>query len=220
MMDAVPTADVVVTNPTHYAVALRYDSAAPAPNVVAKGTDHVALPRSARRQRARRADRARPAARPRAARAASRSASMIPEELFQAVAQLLAFVYRVARRATPPEPPHELVLKRAGKHADLHGRRRRRAGRGDDDHAAARVPARPRDHAEHLGGADDRGGHAVRAARAGLLLVPEPPAAHDALPPGDQRLRHAPDPAARRRGPRGRRRSATSSSAATWSSAS
>src|SRR5690606_27376222 len=43
MMDAVPTADVVVTNPTHYAVALKYDAGRMgAPRVVAKGRGHVA----------------------------------------------------------------------------------------------------------------------------------------------------------------------------------
>jgi hypothetical protein len=63
----------------------------------------------------------------------------------------------------------------------------------------------------------------VRAARAGLLVVPDDPAAHDALPPGDQRVRDAADPAARRRRPRGRgvrqlRRSAATSSSASSSS--
>jgi flagellar biosynthetic protein FlhB len=44
MMSAVPKADVVITNPTHYAVALKYDrDAMDAPVVVAKGTDRVAL---------------------------------------------------------------------------------------------------------------------------------------------------------------------------------
>jgi len=44
MMSAVPTADVVVTNPTHYAIAIKYDkTAAPAPIVVAKGVDFVAF---------------------------------------------------------------------------------------------------------------------------------------------------------------------------------
>ncbi len=42
MMAAVPTADVVVTNPTHFAVALRYDGTRTAPEVVAKGQDLVA----------------------------------------------------------------------------------------------------------------------------------------------------------------------------------
>ena len=43
MMAAVPTASVVVTNPTHYAVALKYDAGMAAPKVVAKGLDLVAL---------------------------------------------------------------------------------------------------------------------------------------------------------------------------------
>ena len=44
MMAAVPEADVVVTNPTHYAVALKYDHGAmEVPMVVAKGADHIAL---------------------------------------------------------------------------------------------------------------------------------------------------------------------------------
>lgn len=43
MMAAVPTASVVVTNPTHYAVALKYDQSMPAPKVVAKGLDLVAF---------------------------------------------------------------------------------------------------------------------------------------------------------------------------------
>ncbi|KAA5604512.1 flagellar biosynthesis protein FlhB [Roseospira marina] len=44
MMQAVPTADVVVTNPTHFAVALKYDMATmQAPRLVAKGQDHLAL---------------------------------------------------------------------------------------------------------------------------------------------------------------------------------
>ena len=44
MMSDVPTADVVVTNPTHYSVALRYDtSRGDAPEVVAKGKGIIAL---------------------------------------------------------------------------------------------------------------------------------------------------------------------------------
>lgn len=43
MMQAVPSADVVITNPTHFAVALKYDpDEMPAPVVVAKGVDHIA----------------------------------------------------------------------------------------------------------------------------------------------------------------------------------
>jgi flagellar biosynthesis protein FlhB len=100
MMDAVPTADVVVTNPTHYSVALKYDSSSPAPVVVAKGTDHLAL--RIRREAAEHGVAVVPD--PPLARALYASVDvgrMIPEELFQGVAQLLAYVYKVAgsRRA-------------------------------------------------------------------------------------------------------------------------
>jgi flagellar biosynthesis protein FlhB len=100
MMDAVPTADVVVTNPTHFSVALRYDSEQPAPVVVAKGSDHLAL--RIRRSAAEHGIAVVPD--PPLARTLYASVEvgrMIPEELYQAVAQLLAYVYRVAgaRRA-------------------------------------------------------------------------------------------------------------------------
>ena len=95
MMDAVPTADVVVTNPTHFSVALRYDSDKPAPVVVAKGTDHLAL--RIRREAADHGVMVVPD--PPLARALYASVDighMIPEEMFAAVAQLLAYVYKVA----------------------------------------------------------------------------------------------------------------------------
>lgn len=43
MMKAIPSADVVITNPTHYAVALRFSEKDPAPVVIAKGIDHLAI---------------------------------------------------------------------------------------------------------------------------------------------------------------------------------
>jgi len=97
MMDAVPTADVVVTNPTHYSVALRYSAEALAPVVVAKGQDLVAL---RIRELARDAG-VQVVPDPPLARALHGTVEigrMIPEELFQAVAELLAYVYRVANR--------------------------------------------------------------------------------------------------------------------------
>jgi flagellar biosynthetic protein FlhB len=97
MMDAVPTADVVVTNPTHYSVALRYSADHLAPVVVAKGKDHVAF---RIREIARDAGVAVVPDPPlaRALHASVEVNQMIPEELYQAVAQLLAYVYRVAGR--------------------------------------------------------------------------------------------------------------------------
>jgi flagellar biosynthesis protein FlhB len=97
MMAAVPTADVVVTNPTHYAVALAYERGQTAPVVVAKGADLVA---------ARIRELAREAGvpivpDPPLARSLHRSVEVgqqIPEDLFGAVAQVLAFVYRMAGR--------------------------------------------------------------------------------------------------------------------------
>jgi flagellar biosynthesis protein FlhB len=97
MMADVPEADVVVTNPTHYAVALRYDSEKAAPVVVAKGKDLIAA-----RIRQIAAEHDVPViADPPLARSLHASVEvgrMIPEELYHAVAQLLAFVYRTAGR--------------------------------------------------------------------------------------------------------------------------
>jgi flagellar biosynthetic protein FlhB len=97
MMSSVPEADVVVTNPTHYAVALRYDSEKLAPEVVAKGKDLLA---AQIRKIARESDVPVISDPPlaRSLHASVEIGQQIPEELYQAVAQLLAFVYRVARR--------------------------------------------------------------------------------------------------------------------------
>ena len=97
MMAAVPTADVVVTNPTHYAVALRYDGTLPAPIVVAKGKDHVA----AQIRRIATDNNVAIIPDPPLARALHASVEidrMIPAELYAAVAQVLAFVYKMAGR--------------------------------------------------------------------------------------------------------------------------
>jgi flagellar biosynthetic protein FlhB len=95
MMDAVPTADVVVVNPTHFSVALKYDAGNPAPIVVAKGLDSLALKI---RELARDNDVAVVPDPPlaRTLYATVEVGKMIPEDLFHAVAQLLAYVYRVA----------------------------------------------------------------------------------------------------------------------------
>jgi flagellar biosynthetic protein FlhB len=97
MMADVPTADVIVTNPTHFAVALKYDPQKAAPEVVAKGSDLLA-----KKIREIAASSGVPViADPPLARSLHASVEVghvIPEELYQAVAQLLAFVYRTARR--------------------------------------------------------------------------------------------------------------------------
>jgi len=97
MMAAIPQADVVVTNPTHFAVALQYDGSHPAPVVIAKGQDLVA------KQIRRIADENNVpiVPDPPLARSLHKSVEigqMIPAELFAAVAQVLAFVYKMAGR--------------------------------------------------------------------------------------------------------------------------
>jgi flagellar biosynthesis protein FlhB len=98
MMAAVPEADVVVTNPTHYSVALRYDGTkADAPEVVAKGKGHIAL----RIREIAREHGVPVVADPPLARGLHASVELnqqIPEHFFGAVAALLAFVYRTAAR--------------------------------------------------------------------------------------------------------------------------
>jgi flagellar biosynthesis protein FlhB len=97
MMSAVPEADVVVTNPTHYAVALVYDGIKPAPEVLAKGQDLVA----AQIRRVAEENGVPVISDPPLARSLHASVEVgqqVPEELYAAVAQLLAFVYRVANR--------------------------------------------------------------------------------------------------------------------------
>jgi len=97
MMAAVPQADVVVTNPTHYAAALSYDGTKPAPVLVAKGQGHVAL--QIRRIAQEHGVPVVPD--PPLARALHSSleiGEMIGQELYAAVAQVLAFVYRMAGR--------------------------------------------------------------------------------------------------------------------------
>ena len=90
----VPRADVVVTNPTHYAVALRYDREKhPAPVVVAKGADEMAR----RIREIAKAHDVRIVENPPLARSLYRTVEtgrVIPAELFRAVAELLAWVAR------------------------------------------------------------------------------------------------------------------------------
>lgn len=98
MMQSVPDADVVITNPTHFAVALKYDlKIAGAPVVVAKGADYVA---QKIKDKAREANveivENKPLAR--ALYANVEIGQEIPEELYQAVAEVLAFVYNIKNK--------------------------------------------------------------------------------------------------------------------------
>lgn len=94
----VPRADVVVTNPTHYAVALRYEEEGMrAPVVVAKGADYLAM----KIRYIANAEGVPVVERPPLARALYSSVKVgqeIPQELYEAVAEVLAYVYRLEGR--------------------------------------------------------------------------------------------------------------------------
>ncbi len=94
MLADVPTADVVVTNPTHYAVALKYKPGDPAPKVVAKGKDQLAekIKKIARRSRVPVIEN-KPVAR--ALYKTAKIGQLVPESLYQTVAEILAYVYRL-----------------------------------------------------------------------------------------------------------------------------
>jgi flagellar biosynthetic protein FlhB len=136
MMSAVPTADVVVTNPTHYAVALKYaDGQRGAPQVVAKGSDEVA----AKIREIARENKVALLEAPALARALHQHTEIgdeIPEALYSAVAEVLAYVFqlrahskaggrypdRPTRLAVPPEldPLDPAFKKKTDNKPDTH----------------------------------------------------------------------------------------------------
>ncbi len=93
MMQEVPKADVVITNPTHYACAIKYDAAvSPAPMVIAKGQDYIAI----RIRETARESKVEIVENKVLARTIYETVDIgeaIPHELYQAVAEILAFVY-------------------------------------------------------------------------------------------------------------------------------
>ena len=114
MMAAVPTASVIITNPTHYAVALSYeDRGSGAPRVVAKGADLVA----ARIRAIGETHHVPVLEAPALARAIYRHSDIgeeIPEKLYTAVAEVLAYVYQLRRfrehGGVTPRPLHAIAV--------------------------------------------------------------------------------------------------------------
>jgi flagellar biosynthetic protein FlhB len=98
MMQEIPQADVVITNPTHYAVAIRYNQEKEAaPKVIAKGTDFVAL----RIKEIALNHNIQIVENPPLARELYKKCNLgdlIPENLYKAVAEVLAFVYRSSKK--------------------------------------------------------------------------------------------------------------------------
>ncbi|MFT4613155.1 MAG: flagellar biosynthetic protein FlhB [Bacteroidia bacterium] len=111
-MDATRLADVVITNPTHFAIALKYDgTAGKAPLVLAKGADLIALKmRSVAVENEIAIFEAPPLAR--AIYASTEIGQEIPENLYLAVAKVLAYVYqlRTAVSGAYPEPPEVILV--------------------------------------------------------------------------------------------------------------
>jgi flagellar biosynthetic protein FlhB len=99
MMSAVPQATVVVTNPTHYAVALKYEEGMGAPLCLAKGVDAIAL-----KIREIAKDSNVPVIEnPPLARALYATVEIdqeVPEEHYKAVAEVIGFVFRMRKRAS------------------------------------------------------------------------------------------------------------------------
>ena len=106
MMDSVPMADVIITNPTHYAVALKYDQEGfGAPRVVAKGQDFMAL----KIREVAEANNVPIFEAPPLARALHGMVEIgheIPGDLFKAVAQVLAYIFQLKTlgQQTPVKP--------------------------------------------------------------------------------------------------------------------
>ncbi|WP_303785424.1 flagellar biosynthesis protein FlhB [Azovibrio restrictus] len=113
MMAAVPTADVIVTNPTHFAVALSYKDGMAAPKVLAKGMGAIA-----QKIKALGAEHGVPMLEaPPLARALYRHVEIddeIPGALYGAVAEVLAYVYQLsqwrARGGEYPMPPRDVAV--------------------------------------------------------------------------------------------------------------
>lgn len=121
MMQDVPEADVVVTNPTHFSVALKYDvNGSRAPTVVAKGSDHMAF----RIREVARDNDVSIISSPGLARAiyhTTEISEQIPDGLFAAVAQVLAYVYQLEqfkkrKGRRPTKLPNEFDIPDELKH--------------------------------------------------------------------------------------------------------
>jgi flagellar biosynthesis protein FlhB len=116
MMSNVPQADIVITNPTHYAVALQYDPHKPgAPILLAKGTDHIAL----KIREIAKASGIESIESPALARSIYHTTQLdgeIPSGLYVAVAQVLAYVFSLRNyrkgRGEKPQYPRNINVPR------------------------------------------------------------------------------------------------------------
>ena len=129
MMDRIKDADVVITNPEHFAVALEYDPTGDgAPIMVAKGSDHMAaLIRAEAKNHGIHIFEAAPLAR--AIYFTTEVEHQVPEDLYHAVAQVIAYVFSLeaASPLNPPRPrpqvtvPPSMLFSPDGKKAQAQG---------------------------------------------------------------------------------------------------
>jgi flagellar biosynthetic protein FlhB len=129
MMDRIKDADVVITNPEHFAVALEYDPTGDgAPIMVAKGSDHMAaLIRAEAAAHGVHIFEAAPLAR--AIYFTTEVEHQVPEDLYHAVAQVIAYVFSLeaASPMNPPRPkplvkvPPSMLFNPDGKKAQAQG---------------------------------------------------------------------------------------------------
>ena len=97
MMDDVPKADVIITNPTHISVAIKYDATMAAPTVIAKGADIIAAKiREVAKEHKIPIVENKPLAR--TMYKTIKIGQSIPRELYTAVAEVLSYVYRLRRK--------------------------------------------------------------------------------------------------------------------------
>ncbi|MBK8201866.1 MAG: EscU/YscU/HrcU family type III secretion system export apparatus switch protein [Bdellovibrionales bacterium] len=97
MMEEIPKADVIITSPTHIAVALKYDEDTVSPKVVAKGADHLAqkIKEVARLHKIPIVEN-KPLAR--TIYKTLKIGQVIPRELYTAVAEVLSYVFKLKKR--------------------------------------------------------------------------------------------------------------------------
>lgn len=116
MMSKVPEADVVITNPTHYAVALKYDPETMAtPVLLAKGADQIAL-KIREIAKAHNVEIIEAKALARAIYYTTEENEEVPEGLYMAIAQVLAYVFGLRNfrrgRGDKPDYPRNLIIPR------------------------------------------------------------------------------------------------------------
>lgn len=120
MMADVPKADVIITNPTHYAVALQYDAKSmPAPKVIAKGADNIA----AKIREIAQENRIPIVRNPPLARVLYDTTDIdetIPAEHFQAVAKIIGYVYRLKGKAPKAMDGAKAAKKKKATNLSLH----------------------------------------------------------------------------------------------------